>query len=122
MLNLLFAPELREGELDFLEGKTCLIRVSDLGIAYYLSLRAGQLVAAPAQSSDLSIEERVFFLLATLREDADTLFFNRRLRLGDNTELGLAIKNFLDALELEGRLGFLMKFPLLKAHRPGEGA
>ena len=124
VLNLLFAPELREGELDFLEGKTCLIRVSDLGIAYYLSLRGGQLVAAPAQSFDLSIEGGVydFFLLATRREDADTLFFNRRLRLGGNTELGLSIKNFLDALELEDRLGFLMKFPLLKAQRPGEGA
>jgi predicted lipid carrier protein YhbT len=46
--------------------------------------------------------------LATRREDPDTLFFNRRLRLGGSTELGLYAKNFLDSLELEGRLGPLL--------------
>ncbi|MEW8013567.1 MAG: SCP2 sterol-binding domain-containing protein [Candidatus Sedimenticola endophacoides] len=54
-----------------------------------------------------------FLLLATRREDADTLFFNRRLRLGGDTELGLYVKNFLDALELDGRLG-----PLPGRNRP----
>ena len=50
---------------------------------------------------DLLIEGSAydFLLLAIRREDPDTLFFNRRLRLGGNTELGLYLKNFLDALE-----------------------
>ena len=38
-----------------------------------------------------------------------SLFFNRRLRLGGSTELGLFIKNFLDSLEFEDRLGPILK-------------
>ena len=40
---------------------------------------------------------------------ADTLFFNRRLRLGGDTELGLYVKNFLDSLELDDRIGPALK-------------
>ena len=52
---------------------------------------------------DLSISGSVhaFLLLATRREDTDTLFFQRRLRTEGDTELGLAVKNFLDGLEPE---------------------
>jgi len=43
---------------------------------------------------------RDFLLLWLHREDADTLFFNRRLTLEGNTEPGLFVKNTLDALEI----------------------
>jgi predicted lipid carrier protein YhbT len=39
-----------------------------------------------------------YVALALRREDPDTLFFSRRLVLEGDTELGLAIKNALDAL------------------------
>jgi len=39
-----------------------------------------------------------FFALALRREDPDTLFFTRRLVVEGDTELGLALKNALDAL------------------------
>jgi hypothetical protein len=39
-------------------------------------------------------------LAATRKEDPDSLFFNRRLSLEGDTELGLVVKNTLDALEL----------------------
>ncbi|MEE8428093.1 MAG: SCP2 sterol-binding domain-containing protein, partial [Gammaproteobacteria bacterium] len=35
------------------------------------------------------------------REDSDTLFFQRRLRMEGDTELGLEIKNFLDSLDAD---------------------
>jgi predicted lipid carrier protein YhbT len=38
--------------------------------------------------------------LAKRQEDPDTLFFNRRLSMEGDTELGLIVKNALDALEL----------------------
>ncbi len=44
-----------------------------------------------------------FLLLAARREDADTLFFQRRLRMSGDTELGLYLKNFLDAFEPPAR-------------------
>lgn len=108
LLNRLFAPELSDGELDFLEGRVMRVNVTDARIRFALSLQNEKLVvAADNQPEDLSIEGTVydFLLLATRREDADTLFFNRRLRLGGDTELGLYVKNFLDALELEERIG-----------------
>lgn len=38
----------------------------------------------------------------TLRlEDPDTLFFNRRLLIEGDTDLGLRVKNMLDGVELE---------------------
>jgi predicted lipid carrier protein YhbT len=39
-----------------------------------------------------------YLALALRREDPDTLFFTRRLVLEGDTELGLALKNALDAL------------------------
>jgi predicted lipid carrier protein YhbT len=92
ILNRVFKPELADGELDFLEDRVMLIRVDDARLSYRLTLQHGRLAA----------------LLATRREDPDTLFFNRRLRLGGDTELGLYAKNLLDSLELEGRLGPLL--------------
>lgn len=88
-----------------------IIRVTDARICYRLSLAEGRLIAVQdAGPEDLTIEGTVydFLLLATRREDPDTLFFNRRLKLGGNTELGLYVKNFLDGLEMEERLGPLL--------------
>ncbi|EIC21028.1 ubiquinone anaerobic biosynthesis accessory factor UbiT [Thiorhodovibrio frisius] len=115
ILNRVFAPELSDGELDFLDEKVMRIRVEDVGLEYRLTLTNGKLRAAqPGQAEDLSIEGNAyeFLLLATRQEDPDTLFFNRRLRLGGSTELGLYVKNFLDGLELEPRLGPLL--PVMK--------
>ena len=39
-------------------------------------------------------------MLALRKEDPDTLFFSRRLCMEGNTELGLLVKNTLDAQEL----------------------
>ncbi len=113
VLNRLFAPELADGEMDFLDGKVSLIKVRDARISYYITLVDRKLKAAPARCThDVSIEGDIydFMQMATRQEDPDTLFFNRRLRLGGDTELGLYIKNFLDSLEFEDRLGPLLKF------------
>ena len=109
ILNRVFAAELKDGELDFLDGKVMRIGVDDARLTFRLTLADGRIRAAKT-GEDLTIDGNVyeFLLLATRREDPDTLFFNRRLRLGGSTELGLYAKNFLDSLELEGRLGPLL--------------
>jgi predicted lipid carrier protein YhbT len=53
-------------------------------------------------------------LLATRKEDADTLFFHRQLKTSGNTELGLHIKNFLDGLEPETLPYFRTIDPILR--------
>jgi predicted lipid carrier protein YhbT len=40
-----------------------------------------------------------FLQMVSRQEDPDTLFFNRSLSIEGDTELGLRVKNMLDALE-----------------------
>lgn len=48
----------------------------------------------------IAASARDFMLLARRLEDPDTLFFSRRLVMEGDTELGLLVKNTLDALDL----------------------
>ncbi|WP_025915656.1 SCP2 sterol-binding domain-containing protein [Herminiimonas sp. CN] len=52
--------------------------------------------------ADLTISASAhdFLLLAQRQEDPDTLFFSRRLSMEGDTELGLLVKNTIDAIEL----------------------
>lgn len=111
-LNRIFAAALRSGDLEFLSQQVLLIRVIDARLDFRLTLSGNRLIICPPhQPYDLLIEGVAydFLLLASHREDADTLFFNRRLRLEGNTELGLYLKNFLDAQEPETLFGPLVK-------------
>ncbi len=40
-------------------------------------------------------------MIAAHKPDPDTLFFQRRLVIEGDTELGLYVKNLMDAIELE---------------------
>lgn len=103
-LNTLFAVPLADGELGFLTRRVMNVVVADAELRFSVRLDRDRLRAGPAVAdADLSIEGSVytFLLLATRKEDADTLFFQRRLKTCGDTELGLHVKNFLDGLEPE---------------------
>jgi predicted lipid carrier protein YhbT len=104
VLNRVFANALQEGELDYLQGRTVRIHVQDMQLTFCITLRQGRLVASRAKNMpDLSITGTLhaFLLLAARCEDTDTLFFQRRLRMEGDTELGLEVKNFLDGLDVD---------------------
>jgi predicted lipid carrier protein YhbT len=103
-LNRIFADDLNNGELDFLQDRTVQITIADAGIEYRFSLNNGKLVLARrGQSPDLLLNGTVYdyLLLASRREDTDTLFFSRRLHMQGDTELGLYVKNFLDGMDMD---------------------
>ncbi len=103
-MNTLFAKPLEAGELAFLVGRVMNIIVSDAQLRFSIRLDQNKFCAdAEASDADLTIEGSVytFLLLATRKEDADTLFFRRQLKTSGDTELGLYVKNFLDGLEPE---------------------
>lgn len=109
-LNKLFAEQLSDGELDFMVSAVIEVRVEDAGLQLRLCTRDGRFAVAEAdRKAELTITGSVydFLLLASRREDPDTLFFNRRLKLSGNTELGLYVKNFLDGMDLSGGLHWL---------------
>jgi predicted lipid carrier protein YhbT len=74
-------------------------------------------------------ELKYFLQLATRNEDADTLFFARQLSMEGNTEDGLILKNFLDALEFDteahlkawlGSFAARRALPILNLVKPGK--
>ena len=104
LLNRVLATALQDGELDFLRGRTVCVRVSDMQLAFCLTLEGGGLAAIrPAAMAELSLSGNLhaFLQLAARCEDADTLFFRRRLGMEGDTELGLEVKNFLDGFDLD---------------------
>lgn len=103
-LNRIFSNELKDGELDFLQGKIVHISIEDAGIEYRFTLASNKLVAADKnRSPDLILQGTVYnyMLLASRQEDTDTLFFSRRLLMQGDTELGLFVKNFLDGMDMD---------------------
>ncbi len=94
---------LAEGELDFLEGRWLKIDVRDLGLQWFMTVEEDKLVVSEHGEADVSFsaEANDLILIAARKEDPDTLFFQRRLRIEGDTELGLYVKNLMDAIELE---------------------
>jgi O2-independent ubiquinone biosynthesis accessory factor UbiT len=102
VLNQAFRAALARGDLDFLEGATVRIRVSDLFVDWLLTVRGGRFLPLDrAQPEDVCIsgDSAAFALLAARRADPDTLFFQRRIRVEGNTELGLGVKNTMDSMD-----------------------
>jgi O2-independent ubiquinone biosynthesis accessory factor UbiT len=106
VLNQVMKEALSDGELEFLDGHCVGIEIEDIGVRYALGVSGGRIRGygknvRPDASVVGGLNE--FVLLAARREDADTLFFQRRLRMSGDTELGLYLKNFLDAFEPPAR-------------------
>lgn len=101
-LNLAFAPALRRGELDFMADRILIISLQDSPLRLALSLSHGRLVSpAVPRRPDLLIaaDPETYVSLLQREADPDTLFFQRRLQLRGDTELGLEVKNFLAGWE-----------------------
>jgi len=114
LLGRVFREAIEEGEFAFLAGKWLKVEVSDLGLCWFISEREGKLVVArKCEHADVcfSGNSQDLILIAGRREDPDSLFFQRRLKIEGDTELGLEVKNLMDSLDLDG-LG-LMKYPLM---------
>jgi predicted lipid carrier protein YhbT len=99
----LFAEPVEDGAFDLLQGRWLRLEVSDLQLAWCITRERRGLRMAARAPVDVCIRGnwREFVLLASRREDPDTLFFRRRLVIEGDTELGLAMKNLLDSLDPE---------------------
>ncbi|MBW0278176.1 ubiquinone anaerobic biosynthesis accessory factor UbiT [Shewanella xiamenensis] len=100
LLTQLLASQAEDGELDFLAGKWVAIRVEDLNLHFEVSFdgrwQVRELTDAQVTFSAKSAE---LLLVAAAKEDPDTLFFQRKLSIEGDTELGLEVKNLLLSIE-----------------------
>ncbi|NMG67771.1 sterol-binding protein [Azoarcus indigens] len=101
-LNLALGRILPREDLAALEGRRLRLRVSDAGLTLDFGLASGRfrpLAAHMAADLTLTASARDYLALALREEDADTLFFSRRLLMEGDTEIGLLVKNTLDAVD-----------------------
>jgi predicted lipid carrier protein YhbT len=100
LANRVLWPALQELDCQPLIGRRYAIRVKDLGLNFRFIVTARGFAADNgAPELTISASARDFLLLMSRREDPDTLFFSRRLVSEGDTELGLVVKNLLDALD-----------------------
>jgi predicted lipid carrier protein YhbT len=110
-LNRLLAPQLPADVRERMAQRRFRIHVRDADVALdfmWTGERFTPLPRQPQPDLTLSATGPDFLRLAQRQEDPDTLFFSRRLSMQGDTELGLVVKNTLDALEL----------PVFPAHAP----
>jgi O2-independent ubiquinone biosynthesis accessory factor UbiT len=103
LLNETLAPLIDAGALEFLRRRRFAVRVDDLARTWCFTLgnRGLALVSAGEGEAVIVGSARDLLMLASRREDPDTLFFKRRLRIEGDTELGLQVKNTLDGFDLK---------------------
>lgn len=119
LLNGVFAEALEDEEFEFLENKWLQVEVLDLGINWFITCCDNRLVVADkAPQTDVSFKGDVndLVLITARKEDPDTLFFQRRLKIEGDTELGLEVKNMLDSFELDELPAVVNKLLLLLAN------
>jgi len=103
VLSWQFHQALQDGELAFLEGRWLCIDVRDIGLRWFTSVEDNHLIVRESAEADVSFSANASDLLMIVarKQDPDTLFFQRRLAIEGDTELGLYVKNLMDAIELE---------------------
>ena len=94
---------LPESGLTALADKLFCVQVLDTGGTAHFTYRGGLFrpVFRAERDPDLAFAAHLsaYLQLLARQEDPDTLFFNRELEITGDTELGLMVKNMLDAVE-----------------------
>jgi len=102
-LNLALGRLIPREPLEMLVGKRFTIRVLDAGMTLRFGYGTrGFRPVFDTTPADLTISARArdFIALLAREEDPDTLFFDRRLLMEGDTDLGLLVKNTLDGIDL----------------------
>lgn len=92
------------------EGRQVRIAVADLNVGITLSVQNGRFVCGETPADvTLTASLADYWSIARRQEDPDTLFFQRRLTITGDTELGLTLKNLMDATDFAPLFAFLPK-------------
>ncbi|MBD8526208.1 ubiquinone anaerobic biosynthesis accessory factor UbiT [Pseudomarimonas arenosa] len=119
LLQRAMAASLSGQGLQAIEGRWLAIEAEDLSWRIVVRVRNSRIELLPSdQPAEASVRGSVtdLLLLASRLEDADTLFFQRRLQLTGNVELGLCARNLLDQLRWED-IPLSLRIPLNRLAR-----
>ncbi len=101
-LNQMLKKEILPADMSLLAGKQFEIALLDTGITIRFAATENAFIQNHAVGTpDLRFAANTvdFVRLLLQEEDPDTLFFNRKLQIEGDTELGLIIKNLLDSVD-----------------------
>jgi len=103
VLNLGLREILCGEELRDARGKVICIEVLDMGLRLLFELHDRGIAACTDKPADLviSADADAYCAIARRTVDSDTLFFSRRLVMTGDTDLGLLIRNTMDATDLQ---------------------
>jgi len=104
LLNQVFQASIRAGDLEFLRDRCVAVEITDLSWRWPITLgKNGLELLSRGHPSETLIRGEVleFLAMAGRFTDPDTLFFQRRIVIEGDTELGLFVKNFLDGMDPE---------------------
>ena len=104
LIEQVLAVPLADGRLDDFAGRRIGVEVTDLELRWIVAIGERRVeVLDSSETAEATVRGTAtdLLLLASRLEDADTLFFHRRLQLTDDVELGLALRNLLDQLPWE---------------------
>lgn len=103
LINHLLRGQRLAARLPELDGHSVCLDIRDTGAQLHFRIEHGRLVPCAGGPSQVTIRGELgdFIDLAMRVEDADTLFFRRRLCIEGDTDAGLHVKNILDALEYD---------------------
>lgn len=100
-LNRWLLPRIPKDSRAALSNRTVQADVTDLGLTLKMQLQARGFVLAPNGSKvelRIAAASQTFWRLMRGTDDADRLFFERALVMEGDTELGLILKNTIDAI------------------------
>lgn len=101
VLDRALLPRLPADAHAALQGRVVALQVTDFGLRVHLRLQGQRFHAAGDRAApDVRVRATAlgFIKLARGDEDPDRLFFERELVIDGDTELGLVLKNALDAI------------------------
>ncbi len=103
ILQRVFHESIINGDMDFLHNKYIRFSISDCNFTCNITLEDNTLKISNRDQADADIKCKLqdFILLANRKVDPDTLFFQRRLIIEGDTDLGLTMKNTMDNLDPE---------------------
>lgn len=101
-VNRLMESQHLAQRMEEIEGSKICLQVRDMDMQLYFEVKGSRLRPSEDKDWDMRITGTLyhFLVLATRSEDPDTLFFNRSLVLEGKTEVGLYVKNLIDAVDL----------------------
>jgi len=101
-LNQLVKRGVLPADMELLAGRRFEVRLVDAGVSLRFAADARHFTLdRQAGEPDLRLSANVadFARMMLREEDPDTLFFNRKLVIEGDTELGLIVKNLLDSVD-----------------------